>query len=238
MKNYSIPIIGTHVSIANGLHNTILNANKLNIQAFSMFLKSPRVWTYNKLNINEINKFKHFISIYKFKVKNILPHASYMINLGNPNNIKRQRSVSSLINEIEICNSLGLKFINIHPGNHLNLISEKQCLYLITDSLIKILLNSSNIIILLENTAGQGTCVGYNFDHLAQIINILDNNLKSRIGICIDTCHAFAAGYELNNLKQYEQIISEFDKKIGLKYLKGIHLNDSKDKLSRTTANR
>ena len=218
--------IGAHVSAAGGVQNTIRNASQINTKAFGMFVKNQRQWNAKPLDKKTIEQFKMALIKEKYNINYILPHAGYLINLGNPDEIKRGKSINSFIDELNRCNLLGLKYLNIHPGSHLREISESECIKLIANSINFVIERVESIIIVLENTAGQGSNLGYSFRNLADIIEQIND--KSRIGVCFDTCHAFAAGYDLKTIKGYESTFREFEKIIGLEYLKGIHLNDSK----------
>lgn len=217
--------IGAHVSTQGGVSNAFINARNIGARAFALFTKNQRRWDSKPLEEEEIKKFKELLKISGISVNHILPHNSYLQNLGNPDEEKRKKSLDSFIDEMERCNLLGLKYINIHPGSHLNEISIDECISLIADSINKAHEIIPNIIVVLENTAGQGTNIGSNFEELSKIISQIKD--KKRIGVCIDTCHALASGYELKDKIGYEKTIKEFEKHIGFKYLKGIHLNDA-----------
>ncbi|QCI24236.1 deoxyribonuclease IV [Buchnera aphidicola (Muscaphis stroyani)] len=218
--------IGAHVSASGGVEKAILRAYEIKATAFSFFTKNQRQWNSNSLTNNKINDFKKHCKKYQFSPIQILPHSSYLINLGHPLDILLEKSRSAFIDDVIRCDQLGLMFLNVHPGSHLNKITENMCLLRIAESINITLEQTKNIIIVIENTAGQGTNMGYCFEHLHQIIHNVNN--KSRIGVCIDTCHLFASGYDLRSEKNCEKTFREFDKIIGFKYLKGIHLNDSK----------
>jgi deoxyribonuclease IV len=218
--------IGAHVSAAGGVDKAIDNANSINAKAFSLFVKNQRQWNAKSLDEKIINTFKTKIRKNPITTKYILPHAGYLINIAAPNAEKRQKSVKSLIDELNRCNQLGLSFLNIHPGSHLREISEQESLDLAVESIEEAIAEVPNISVILETTAGQGSNLGYKFEHLGHIINKISN--KSRIGVCIDTCHTFSAGYNLSEPTGYNLAIKEFEKHIGFEYLKGIHLNDTK----------
>lgn len=173
--------------------------------------------------------FKKYCKKYGFTSDNILPHSSYLINLGHPDIIIRKKSIFSLIKEIEICNLLDLSKINFHPGSHLRKITEKECLKNVIDSINYILDKTVNVSLVIENTSGQGSNIGYCFEHIAYIIkNVLN---KSRIGVCIDSCHLFSSGYDVNSFLSFINTFKIFNEIVGIEYLKGIHLNDSKKSL-------
>ena len=218
--------VGAHVSTAGGVFNAPLNAEKIGAKAFALFTKNQRQWKAKPLTDEAIKKFKDNLKKVKISPKHVLPHDSYLINLGHPEEEKRRRSIEAFIDEVERCYLLGLKYLNFHPGSHLKKVSEKECLRIIADSINEIHGRTKEIILVLENTAGQGSNVGYRFEHLAEIIDMVED--KSRIGVCLDTCHMFAAGYDIRTESAYLKTMEEFDSIIGFKYLRGMHLNDAK----------
>ncbi|QCI19717.1 MAG: deoxyribonuclease IV [Buchnera aphidicola (Brevicoryne brassicae)] len=218
--------IGAHVSSSGGLEKAVLRAFQIKATAFSFFTRNQRQWFSPPLIQEKIDKFKKFCIKYNFKPQQILPHSSYLINLGHPTDTLLEKSRLSFIDEIVRCNQLGLMFLNFHPGSHLNKITETDCLTRISKSINIALKKTKNTIAVIENTAGQGTNVGYSFEHISEIIKNIDD--KSRIGVCLDTCHLFASGYDLRTVEDCENTFFKFNNLIGFKYLKGIHLNDSK----------
>ncbi|GAB6075876.1 deoxyribonuclease IV [Desulfurobacterium crinifex] len=221
--------IGAHVSISGGVFNAPLNAEEIGAKAFALFTKNQRQWSAKPLTEEAITKFKENLKKVGISPEHILPHDSYLINLGNPEEEKRRKSIEAFVDEVNRCYQLGLKYLNFHPGSHLRKVSEKECLKIIADSINEILERTKDVILVLENTAGQGSNVGYRFEHLAEIIDMVKD--KSRIGVCLDTCHMFAAGYDIRTEKSYEKTMKEFDEVVGFKYLKGMHLNDAKSQL-------
>ena len=221
--------IGAHVSISGGVFNAPLNAEEIGAKAFALFTKNQRQWSAKPLTEEAITKFKENLKKVGISPEHILPHDSYLINLGNPEEEKRRKSIEAFVDEVNRCYQLGLKYLNFHPGSHLRKVSEKECLKIIADSINEVLERTNEVILVLENTAGQGSNVGYRFEHLAEIIDMVKD--KSRIGVCLDTCHMFAAGYDIRTEKSYEKTMKEFDEVVGFKYLKGIHLNDAKSQL-------
>ncbi|MCP1225574.1 deoxyribonuclease IV [Sebaldella sp. S0638] len=217
--------VGAHVSASGGVSQAPINAKNINARAFGLFVKNQKRWEAKPLENSEIEKFKNEINEFGYNVKHILPHAGYLINLGNPESEKREKSYNSMIDEAGRCEQLGLTLINVHPGSHLKLISEEECLGLIADSINHVHANTESISIVLENTAGMGSNIGYKFEHLRDIISLVKD--KNRVGVCIDTCHAFAAGYDLRTKETYNKTMEDFGKIVGFEYLKGIHLNDS-----------
>lgn len=218
--------VGAHVSIAGGVQNAPLNAKAIGAKAFALFTKNQRQWkakSYDKKNIDEF--FKNMQKC-GYAPEHVLPHDGYLINLGNPDNYKRKISLDSFIDELTRCQQLGLLYLNTHPGSHLRQVSEEECLGSIAECIKYAHDKTEDVAVLLETTAGQGSNVGYTFEHLAYIIDKVED--KSRIGICFDTCHTFAAGYDLRTIDSCKKVFSELDKIVGLKYLKGVHLNDAK----------
>lgn len=221
--------IGAHVSAAGGVENAPLNALTIGADAFALFVKNQRQWSAKALEVESINKFDENLKLANIKKEHILPHNSYLINLGHPDTEKRKKSINAFIDEIQRTNLLELKMINFHPGSHLREISENECLENISNSINFIIANTSNVKLVIENTAGQGSNLGYKLEHLAYLIDKTQN--KQRVGVCIDTCHFFAGGYDLRSKESYKKTMSEFDKLVGYKYLSGMHLNDSKNSL-------
>lgn len=222
--------IGAHVSSAGGLEKAVFRAFQIKATTFSFFTKNQLQWVSLPLTKKNIDDFKTSCIKYNFLFEKILPHSSYLINLGHPVDALLEKSRIAFIDEINRCNLLGLRFLNFHPGSHLNKISEISCLSRISESINIALEKTENIIVVIENTAGQGTNVGYKFEHLHEIIKKVND--KSRIGICIDTCHLFASGYDLRTKVDCENTFNKLFNLIELKYLKGFHLNDSKKKIN------
>ncbi|HHE39293.1 MAG TPA: deoxyribonuclease IV [Candidatus Cloacimonetes bacterium] len=221
--------IGAHVSIAGGVENAPLNAEKIGAKAFALFIKNQKQWKAKPFTDKNIDEFKENCKKFGYKPENILPHDGYLINLGHPEREKLEKSRTAFLDEMQRCEQLGLKYLNFHPGSHLRQISEQESLDLIAESINISIAKTSFVIPVIENTAGQGSNIGYKFDHLAYIISRIEN--KDRIGVCIDTCHLFVSGYDFRTRKTYEDTFEEFDKIVGFNYLKGMHLNDSKKEL-------
>ena len=217
--------IGAHVSITGGIENAPYNAREIGAKAFALFTKNQRRWTAKDLEEKNILEFKRRIEEIGIEPKYILPHDSYLINLGNADEEKRNQSFEAFVDEMKRCNELGLLYLNMHPGSHLKEISEEQSMDLIIDCINKAHELVSNVTVVLEITAGQGSNLGYTFEHLAYIINGTIN--KNRIGVCLDTCHMFAAGYDIRTKDSYTKTMNSFEEIVGFKYLKGVHLNDS-----------
>ncbi|MDD2242181.1 MAG: deoxyribonuclease IV [Bacteroidales bacterium] len=221
--------IGAHVSSAGGPFNAPLNAKAIGATAFAMFTKNQKQWIGKPLTASEIEQFKKTCEECGYKPFQILPHDGYLINLGSPREEGLQQSRGSFLDEMKRCQQLGLDRLNFHPGSHLKLETEDECVALIAQSINIALDKTSGVTAVIENTAGQGTNVGYKFEHIAAIIDKVED--KSRVGVCIDTCHAFAAGYDMRTKETFEKTFSDFDKIIGFKYLRGMHLNDAKKDL-------
>ncbi|HIF9181473.1 TPA: deoxyribonuclease IV [Photobacterium damselae] len=222
-------LIGAHVSAAGGVYNAPLNAHNIGANAFALFTKNQRQWIAKPLEQSAITAFKARCQQYGFHPEAILPHDSYLINLGSPDAEKLEKSRNAFIDEMDRCQQLGLHLLNFHPGSHLKKISEGDCLALIAESINMAHQAVPNVVAVIENTAGQGSNLGWRFEHLAEIIAQVED--KTRVGVCIDTCHTFAAGYDLRTEQATEQTFAEFDQIVGMHYLRGMHLNDSKGKL-------
>ncbi len=217
--------VGAHVSIAGGVENAPLQASSIGAKAFAMFTKNQRQWKAPKIPATSIDAFHKNCSAGGFKPAHILPHDSYLINLGSPDPDKLQHSREAFIDEMQRVESLGLVLLNFHPGSHLNGVSEERCLQLIAESINIALNETKNVTAVIENTAGQGTNLGFKFEQLASLVDQVED--KSRVGVCLDTCHLFASGYDLQTTETIEWTFQEFDRTVGLGYLRGIHLNDA-----------
>jgi deoxyribonuclease-4 len=218
--------IGAHVSAAGGVENAPVNAHQIGATAFAFFTKNQRQWQAKPLTEENISLFKENCRKHGYEPFQILPHDSYLINLGHPEAEALDKSRKAFLDEMQRCEQLGLDRLNFHPGSHLNKISEDACLSIIAESVNFSLGKTSGVTAVIENTAGQGTNLGYSFLHLRKIIEQVDD--KSRVGVCIDTCHALAAGYDLTTREGFEEVFDEFEDIIGFSYLKGMHFNDSK----------
>jgi len=224
-----VKFIGAHVSASGGVFNAPQNAQELGAKAFALFTKNQRQWKAKPLDQEIITKFKKSLDEAEILPKHVLPHDSYLINLGHPEEEKRQKSLDAFIDEIERCEQLGLDRLNYHPGSHLKQISEEECLESISNSMNEALQKTANVKLVIENTAGQGSNMGYKFEHLAYLIeHSID---KARVGVCIDTCHMFTAGYDIRTQEAYDKTWQEFDDIVGFEHLMGMHINDSKPEL-------
>ena len=218
--------VGAHVSAQGGVANAPINAAKIGATAFALFTKNQRRWQANPLTEQEIAAFKHNCHKHGYSAAQILPHDSYLINLGHPEPELLAKSREAFLDEMQRCEQLGLTLLNFHPGSHLRKISEGLCLRNISDSINFALDKTQGVTAVIENTAGQGSNLGHQFEQLAQIIEHVED--KSRVGVCIDTCHMFAAGYDLRTREACEQSFNTFGDIVGFNYLKGMHLNDCK----------
>ncbi len=218
--------IGAHVSTEGGVENAPINANKIGATAFALFLKNQRQWVAKPLSEASISAFKTNCEKFGYTPKQILPHDGYLINVGSPDPEMLEKSRAAFLDEMQRAEQLGLDRLNFHPGSHLQKVTEEECLKTIAESLNITLDKTKGVTAVLEITAGQGSNVGYSFEHLRFIIDRVED--KSRIGVCIDTAHAYSAGYEIKTAEGFEIVFKEFDEKIGFKYLSGMHINDSK----------
>jgi deoxyribonuclease-4 len=218
--------VGAHVSAAGGVENAPVNAHEIGAKAFAFFTKNQRQWVAPPLTQKSIDAFRNNCEKYDFRPHQILPHDSYLINLGNPDPEGLGRSRYAFNDEMKRCEQLGLDRLNFHPGSHLGRMTEEECLSLIAESVNIALSKSNGVIAVIENTAGQGTNLGYRFEHLRHIIDRVED--KSRVGVCIDTCHSFTAGYDISDAEGFKKVFDEFDRIVGFKFLHGMHLNDSK----------
>jgi deoxyribonuclease-4 len=218
--------IGAHVSASGGVENAPVNANLIGAKAFALFTKNQRQWFSNPLSKASISAFRGNCEKFDYKPFQILPHDSYLINLGHPEEGPLEKSRASFLDEMERCELLGLHSLNFHPGSHLNSIGIEECLKRIAESINIVLGKTKGVTAVIENTAGQGTNLGHTFEQLRAIIDNVED--KSRVGVCIDTCHAYTSGYNIKTAEGFTETFSQFDRIVGFKYLKGIHLNDSK----------
>jgi len=234
--------VGAHTSASGGVFNAAIEAQKLGARAFALFTKNQKRWDAKELDTLTIDKFQRALQDSGILAKHVLPHDSYLINLGNPDEEKLLKSRNAFIDELERCEILGLDRLNFHPGSHLVKLSAKEkrneeflkdvenrCLDVIAESINVALDKTQNVKAVIENTAGQGTNLGYTFEHLAYIIDKVED--KSRVGVCIDTCHMFVAGYDIRTRETYDKTWADFDKIVGRDKLMGMHINDSKPPL-------
>ncbi|MBO7285166.1 MAG: deoxyribonuclease IV [Alistipes sp.] len=216
---------GAHVSASGGVENAVRNAQDIGATAFALFTKNQRQWLAPTLTKEQITIFRNAMQSAGYTASQVLPHDSYLINLGHPDEDGLEKSRESFFEEMHRCELLGLDRLNFHPGSHLKRIDEEGSLRRIAESINMALERSNGVTAVLENTAGQGSNLGYKFEHLAYIIERVED--KSRVGVCLDTCHTFAAGYDLRTKEACDRTFAEFDSIIGFGYLRGMHLNDA-----------
>ncbi len=224
--NMNQKYVGAHVSTAGGVGSAPFNAHNIGAKAFALFTRNPSRWKSKEISEKEAEKFKQGCRDFGYSPEIILPHDSYLINLGAPDPEKLALSRDAFLDEMNRCEQLGLKLLNFHPGSHLNLMDTDDCLNLIAESINLTLQQTEGVKAVIENTAGQGSNLGFKFEHLRHIIDRIDD--KERVGVCIDTCHLFASGYGLVTPEEYEATWAEFDRIVGFNYLSAMHLNDSK----------
>jgi deoxyribonuclease-4 len=218
--------IGAHVSAQGGVEFAPVNAHEIGATAFALFTKNQRQWVSNPLTTKSIESFRENCQKYGYQPFQILPHDSYLINLGNPEPEMLKKSRDAFLDEMQRCEQLGLDRLNFHPGAHLNKISEEESLSLIAESINLTLGKTKGVIAVIENTAGQGSNLGHRFEHIRAIIEQVED--KSRVGVCLDTCHTYSAGYNIKEPQGFRQTFEEFEQIVGFNYLKGMHLNDTK----------
>lgn len=222
--------LGAHVNTTGGIENAPLNANAIGAKAFALFTRNQRQWKSSPLTQKSISLFKQRCEEYGYEAKHILPHDSYLINLGHPEPEALQKSRDAFLDEVQRCEQLGLDRVNFHPGSHLNAISVDDCLARIAESINLTLEKTQGVCAVIENTAGQGTNLGYSFEQLAAIIDKVED--KSRVGVCIDTAHTLAAGYDIKTEQGFTDTFRQFDEAVGFSFLRGMHINDSKKDLA------
>ncbi len=218
--------IGAHVSASGGVENAPLNAEAIGAKAFALFTKNQKRWVTPPLTEKSIHEFHINLDKAGIKSDNVLPHDSYLINLGNPDNEKRGKSYRAFVEELKRVEILGLSLLNFHPGGHLQQLSESECITLIAENINNALSETESAVAVIENTAGQGSWIGYRFEHLRDIIDQVKD--KTRIGVCLDTCHTFAGGYDLRSYERCTEVFDNFSNIVGFSMLKGMHINDSK----------
>lgn len=218
--------IGAHVSAGSGVAQTPLNAEAIGAKAFALFTRNPSRWTSKPISDKEAALFRERCAQLGYAPEHILPHDSYLINLGSPDPEKLDKSREAFLDELRRCEQLGLTLLNFHPGSHLNIVDADTCIATIAESINMALDATAGVKAVIESTAGQGSNLGYSFEQIRAIIDKVED--KSRVGVCIDTCHTFAAGYDLATPEGYEATWQEFDRVVGLSYLCAMHINDSK----------
>jgi len=218
--------IGAHVSASGGVENAPENAHRIGAKAFALFTRNQRQWFSAPLSKTSIAKFRGTCEKLDYRPFQILPHDSYLINLGHPEKEPLDKSRASFLDEMQRCELLGLDRLNFHPGSHLKLTGIEECLKIIAESINITLDKTKGVTAVIENTAGQGTNLGHTFGQIKMIIDQVED--KSRVGVCIDTCHAYTSGYNIKTGEGFAETFRLFDNIVGMKYLKGMHINDSK----------
>lgn len=218
--------VGGHVNIAGGVQNAPLYAHRIGAKAFALYTKNYRQWSAAPYSAEEIGLFRQRCEEYGYVPEHILPHDSFLINLGNPEKGALEKSRTAFLDEMQRCEQLGLKLLNFHPGSSLKKVDDETCLKIIAESINITLDKTRQVCAVLENTAGQGSNLGYTFEQLAYIIGQVEN--KDRVGVCLDTCHTYAAGYDIKTDDGFQETLEHFDEVVGFQFLKGMHLNDSK----------
>ncbi len=221
-------LLGAHMSIAGGVDKAVERAAKIGCTTFQLFTKNSNQWKANPLNEQTIQNYKRLLKL--TKIKPVVAHDSYLINLCARDKSILKKSREAFIDELKRCEILEIEYLNFHPGSHMGL-GEEDGIKLIAES-INIAHEKTKgfkVKSMIETTAGQGTSIGYRFEQLRKIIDLVED--KRRLAVCVDTCHIFAAGYDIRTEQSYLSTFEEFDKIIGLKYLKAFHLNDSKKSL-------
>jgi len=222
--------LGAHVSASGGVENAPINANIIGARAFALFTKNQRQWFSSPLSKTSIKNFRENCEKFDYKPFQILPHDSYLINLGHPEKEPLEKSRASFLDEMQRCEQLGLDRLNFHPGSHLRQISEEECLSRIAESINIVLEKTKSVTAVIENTAGQGSNLGHTFEQVGFIIGKVED--KTRIGVCIDTCHAYTSGYNIKTPEGFADTFNLFEKIVGFRYLRGLHVNDSKKELA------
>ncbi|SCU89919.1 LANO_0D06898g1_1 [Lachancea nothofagi CBS 11611] len=221
---------GAHISTAGGISKSVTNAFNIGCNAFAMFLKSPRKWVSPSYSQEEIDLFKKNCKELGYNpLTDILPHGQYFINLANPEPEKAEKSYDSFLDDLRRCEQLGIGLYNFHPGSSLKADHDTQ-LKQLASYINKAHTETGFVKIVLENMAGTGTLVGSDLSDLGKVIEMVED--KSRVGVCIDTCHTFAAGYDIGTREAFDEFWKNFDDIIGFKYLSAVHLNDSKAPLA------
>ena len=230
MNKVSNKKIGAHVSATGGVENAPKNAHDIGAKAFALFTRNQRQWRSAPLSEKSIELFKQRCAEFGYTAGDILPHDSYLINLGHPETEGLEKSRMAFLDEMQRCEQLGLDRLNFHPGSHLNKMTESECLTRIAESINWALDKTSGVTAVIENTAGQGSNLGYTFEQIAEIIHQVKD--KSRVGVCLDTAHTLASGYEIRTEEGFRDTFARFEEIIGFNYLRGMHINDSKKELA------
>jgi deoxyribonuclease-4 len=228
-EKQSMKYVGAHVSAAGGGDKAPGNASAIGARAFALFTRNQRQWQAKSLSAAEVAAFRTNCREAGYSPAQILVHDSYLINLGHPEKEALAKSREAFVAEMRRCEALGLTLLNFHPGSHLRISSENDCIDRIAESIAIALAETEGVTAVIENTAGQGSNLGVRFEQIARIIEKVPE--KNRVGVCLDTAHTFAAGYDLRTPEAYATTLAEFDRIVGFCYLRGVHLNDSKTEL-------
>ncbi|KAI0761411.1 xylose isomerase-like protein [Irpex lacteus] len=220
---------GPHVSAAGGVENAVLNAANIGATAFALFLKQQRQWTSKDLSESSVRKFKRRMEKLGYDAKCVLPHGSYLVNLGNPDAEKREKSYKCFLDDLKRCEQLGLLLYNFHPGSTVGQTTKETSLSHVAQCINRAHKETESVVVVIENMAGANNVLGSHFSEIGAIIREVED--KSRVGVCLDTCHMFAAGYDIRTKDGWDAMMSEFTEEIGLQYLRGMHINDSKGEL-------
>uniref|UniRef100_A0A914W129 Xylose isomerase-like TIM barrel domain-containing protein n=1 Tax=Plectus sambesii TaxID=2011161 RepID=A0A914W129_9BILA len=225
----SLKWLGVHVSAAGGIEQAVYNARQMGCRSFALFLKNQRQWASKPLEDSAVEKFKNALQECDFPVERIVPHSSYLFNLGSPDKDILEKTRNAMLDEVQRCERLGIKLYNFHSGSTTNKCTVEECLTTVAETINLTLKKTQGVTLLIETMSRQGNTVGGHFEELRSIIDQVED--KSRIGVCLDTCHIFAAGYDIRNETVYEETMSKFERIVGFQYLKAVHLNDSKGAL-------
>ncbi|TEB21425.1 AP endonuclease [Coprinellus micaceus] len=218
--------VGAHVSAAGGVENAVVNAAMIGANAFALFLKPQRTWASAPLSASSVALFKERMEELSYEAKHVLPHGSYLVNLGNPDGEKRKKSYDCFIDDLKRCEALCLRYYNFHPGSTVGQTTREESIRLIGESLNEAHKATKGVVTVIENMAGAGNVIGSTFEDIRDIIGWVED--KTRVGVCFDTCHAYAAGYDISTQAGWEETMQKFDEVVGIRYLVGMHLNDSK----------
>ncbi|KAI9329742.1 apurinic/apyrimidinic endonuclease Apn1, partial [Obelidium mucronatum] len=217
--------VGPHASAAGGPANAVGYTSRVGGRAFALFLGSQRKWERPPLTDAAVAAFKQQCADNNFNKAHIVPHGSYLINLGNPDAEKRKKGLDAFLEDVSRCERLGIELYNFHPGSTVGECSIEHSISLIAEGINEAIAKTPSVILVIENMAGQGNTVGRTFEELRQIIDLVEN--KERVGVCLDTCHLFASGYDIRTAEKFDGVMKDFDRIVGLQYLKAMHLNDS-----------
>ncbi|MDD5705059.1 MAG: deoxyribonuclease IV [Kiritimatiellae bacterium] len=218
--------VGPHVSTQGGVEQAPLNAAGIGAKAFGLFVKNQRQWQAPPTSPATCAAFAENMRANGYRAGVVLPHAGYLINLANPDPEAHARSTAALTDELRRCAALGLDRLNLHPGSHLKKITPAEAVKLVAQAINKALEEVSGVTVVLEGTAGQGGCLGANFEELAAMLALTRD--RTRVGFCLDTAHLFGAGFDLRTPAAYARTMAQFDDIVGRQYLRGMHLNDTK----------